>query len=222
MNEQRIELLKLAEELSALRLAMVARRWGLDYKYRPGQTRIAAGNGRQSGQFADEGRGASRRAGNAAVANAARKVIPKIGAAIVANPEAAAALGSTTLPLLAGGVATSRAAGLASVLADGGGARPGSLHMTPMLGIPYRLDTVATAQDYDRSATERIRINEECEDQRQKDELECQTTSAMYGGRKGWYSRKASYAICMTQARLRFDQCRAEGGPEHITIPVFT
>ncbi len=208
LDEERLELLRLAEELAATRLGIVARHWGLDYKYRPGQTRIAAGNGRASGQFADEGRGTARRmpkTGSSALKEVAKRLAPHIAKAIVTNPELGLAAAAAAVPAMATGVAMSRPAGLASVLADGGGKMPGSVHMTPFLGIPYRLDTVTAVQDYDRSAAELIRIREECEDQREKDELECQVSSAMHGRKKDWYTKEAIYAICMQQTRKRYE-----------------
>lgn len=60
LEDDRLELLRLGENLAAARLELTFRRWGVESKFRPDQARVPAGNGIESGRFAKEIRNAIR------------------------------------------------------------------------------------------------------------------------------------------------------------------
>ena len=126
-----LQRLRLKGEVAGLRLLAALARWEL--KYRPDQARVPKGQG-GAGQFASEHGGArgARPALLAPAAAAARAATARAasGTAAVIGAEGAAIMAPAAGAMAAGAVGVSRAAGLATQAANGGG-------VTPILHIPF-------------------------------------------------------------------------------------
>jgi len=222
LDRQNSEARRLARDLAALaydlaseRMNIVFHRYGVEIKrYNPAQPRVPA---KQHG--AGQWTKAPSSGTTSAVRAGARALGTRALGALAANPEAAPAAGAALLPGMIGGVGISRAAGLNAVV-GGGGASQG-MGMTPILGLPFQLAPPPTSGPLTpEDQAEKGAIEEDCKEQYEEDKITCQMNSAMYA-KKSMYSSGQIYSICMTQALLRFNQCKDEGGTSKITIPLF-
>jgi hypothetical protein len=209
------DLATLAYDLASERMNMVFRRYGVETKkYNPAQPRVPA---KQHG--AGQWTKAPSSGTSSAVRAGARALGTRALGILAANPEAAPAAGAALLPGMIGGVGISRAAGLNAVV-GGGGASHG-MGMTPILGLPFKLAPPPTSGPLTpEEQTEKGRIEEECLEQYDKDEITCKMNSAIYA-KKTMYSSGQIFNTCMAQALLRFNQCKDDGGTSKITIPLF-
>lgn len=157
----------------------------------------------------------------------ARSLVTPVVRPLIKHPGAIAATARAGgLPALAGGVALTRAIGDFDHRTTG-------REKTPFLKLPSpKLRLSITAEDGGDDAStpryrrgfldpaEKARIEEECEELRKNDYIQCQTFAAMYGRTKK--SKATIWKICETSLMERQNQCRLEGGVSAVTSVLYT
>ena len=200
----------------------------LQTKFDPNQPRAPVGNS-NGGQWVDTGRGGgSGKRLKPAKTGARPKARGLVRAAgfLASHPEVAPIVPAVGLPVLASGAALTRAIGDFDQRTTG-------REKTPFLKLPspkLRLSITAEDGDDDSSApryrrgfldpVEKARIEEECEELRKNDYIQCQTFAAMYGRTKK--AKATIWKICETSLIERQNQCRLEGGVSAVTRVLYT
>ncbi|WP_425997747.1 hypothetical protein [Caulobacter sp. DWR1-3-2b1] len=201
----------------------------LETKFDPNQPRAPVGSS-NGGQWVDTGRGGSgagkvRRPLKAGPRPKARPLARMVGF-LASHPEAAPIIQAAGLPALTGGVALARALGDFDERTTG-------REKTPFLKLPSpKLRLSITAEDGDDHTSapryrrrfldpaEKARIEEECEELKKNDYIQCQTFAAMYGRTKK--AKATIWKICETSLMERQNQCRLEGGVSAVTSILYT
>lgn len=193
-------LLALTCELQVAHFTWALRCLAAEVKYDPSQPRLPKG-------VHGGGRWGAGPAGPAKVKAPARTpgsgLAIQLGRAALANPEAAPAAGVAALPMAAGAVGVSRAAGLYDHYTTGNA-------ITPILGLDGgKLETGPPPLTMGRGRqTEPLeKFDADCEDQLKEDLIACDTNAALYGGGRRGYSRKEIRAICKENASFRCSEC---------------
>lgn len=202
----------------------------LETKFDPNQKRAPVGSS-NGGQWVDMGRGGGRTLARTVralpKAPLARAIVATglkgAAARLVRFPGALRAVGP---PGVAGGIALTRAIGDFD-------SRTTGREKTPFLNLPSsKLRLSITAEDGDDDASgpryrrgfldpvEKARIEEECEELKKNDYIQCQTFAAMYGRTKK--AKATIWKICETSLMERQNQCRLEGGVSAVTSILYT
>lgn len=197
----------LTRELQAARFTWALRRLAAEMKYDPNQARLPKGvhgGGRWAG-------GAPGPAGaKKPVTIAGTGLAAQLGRAAMANPEAAATAGVAALPMAAGAVGVSRAAGLYDLYTTGDA-------ITPILGLDGgKLETGPPPLTMGRGDGRQSlnRYEQECEDQLDDDYAICGVAAARSGGFSTSRGRQV-FAICASSAVELYSQC-LRGGVDSI------
>lgn len=199
----------------------------LEKKFDPSQPRAPVGTS-NGGQWVDAGRGGG---GGAKVrkppgtgTSPKRKVRQLVQAArvLAGHPQAGPLVQAVGLPVIAGGVALTRAIGDFDSQITG-------REKTPFLKLPAeKLDLRITPNNrpkasrsdsggFDRS--DRARIEEECDEFEREEEIKCSTYAAMYGRSRADQKRIAR--ICLSSVAERVSECRKNGGPNGVNTPLY-
>ena len=204
IEDLRLELQAIARELHALRFTAALRRLAREVKYDPNQPRLpkgAHGGGRWAGGApADPAR--AKMPTRTPVAG----LVAQLGRTVLANPEAAGAAGAAALPMAAGAVGVSRAAGLYDHYTTGNA-------ITPILGLDGgKLETGPPPLTMGRGDAKRSlnKYEQECEEQLDEDFASCGKAAQPFGGSSTARGRQV-FAICASSAMERYAQCLRGG-----------